>query len=139
MKISTKSIVVAALLAAGVALAAPVLQRLAVIFASSVQIGSTGTAVTLWKAASTTYDFPSVGAGYCVQGPSITVAGATVGNMCQVSSNLGADGGSGPDDAVNLSCFVSAANTVIVKECVIAGDAGAINVADAGYTVRILK
>ena len=130
---------IAALVFGGIAIGAPALQRLSTIFASGITIGSTGTAISLRKCVTASQQFASTPAGYCANSTNLALVGATVGNLCRVMGNQGADGGSAIDPAADVSCYVSAADVVTIKFCARSADAGALALADAGYTACIEK
>lgn len=87
-----------------------------------------------------TFDPASQPAGThtCIESPPITTQGAYIGDTCSVGSNFGVDGGVvGLIGAVSATCYVSANEVTKVRLCYsMADDAGAIDIADGGYTVR---
>lgn len=80
--------------------------------------------------ASTAYDPPSLGAGAVTAGPTITVAGASLGDRVSVSFSLDQLG-------VNFYAYVSAANTVQVR--LHNPQEGTINLAAGTVKVRVFK
>jgi len=92
----------------------------------------------------TDVDFPAMGAasdyGGCLYSKGFAVAGAKVGDPCFAGylAPTPFDGGNPGKDFFAL-CEVVATGIVVVKGCYIPGDAGSTDVADAGYTVRIIS
>lgn len=89
--------------------------------------------VTNALAGSIDYDFASATI-VCNDSPAITVTGAAVGDPCFVG--LATPTGGTFTANSNFTCYVSEANTVLVRHCP-AGTAA--NPADAGYNVRIIS
>lgn len=120
----------AGILALGIAtlvVAAPTnIESLPVLFKQGLTIGTSGTAIADSYAGSTDYDFPSL-TDDCGDTWDITVTGAALGDVCVAASTLA------PTDDSWLTCNVTAANTVKARLCT----HGAVNRADAGYTVRV--
>lgn len=119
---------------AGVAYAAPALQRLHQIFSGGVTISNTSAGMSssnnkvkkfmYW---SQVYDAPSLENGYN-HTFNATATGATAGDVCVV-------GVSGTlNEAAVVRCQVEATNTVKVMLSNSGGDGGALDLPDAGYS-----
>lgn len=101
----------------------------AVRFLSGVILGATGTKISDSYAATATIDFADTASGVCTTATGTTVTGAAVNDICSV----------GPPDlssvAGEISCFVSAANTVKVRFCNVS--AGSVDPGSASYAIRV--
>ncbi len=120
------------------------------VYTGWVAYNSTKTALTVsdgtdWRTASPmvgaiTYDFPALGSGVlnttCAESTTLTVAGALLGDGCFSSSNLGQDGGAALSLEATLTCRITAADTAKIRMCVSFTDAGAYDLADAGFYAR---
>lgn len=123
--------VAALVLFAGLAFGAPALHQVLAIFQRGVKIGSTGTAIDDSYAGQIAWQFADVLANTCAESAALTVTGAALGDTCEATNVLAtpaADAGI----SYQLSCRVSAANTVRVRAC---ADQN-INLGDAGYNIR---
>lgn len=122
------------LLVAGIAYAAPSIDKVRRDFWGGLTIGAAGIAGTAGNiikeslGASATYDAASITAT-CDESSAITVTGAAVGDPCMVGVPVAAG-------ALNVSwtCYVSAADAVKVKVC--NPTAGAINPTSGTFYVR---
>jgi hypothetical protein len=117
-----------ALLVCAVAYAAVEKKALTQLFSGGIIIGNTGTKIddSYSGIGLAVYDFPSV-TDQCDLTPAIVVTGAALNDVCSMSRDVAEDENSW------YTCQVTAANEVKVKHC----SHGAINPADAGYTVRV--
>jgi hypothetical protein len=113
MKIRPAFISLAFLAVAGVAFAAPALQRVLEIFSGGIRIGMTGSDISDSYAGSATVNFGDIAAGDCEESSAATVTGAALGDPCLVSDPGSADAGV----AYSLSCRASASNAVKVRAC----------------------
>lgn len=122
------------LLVAGIAYAAPSIDRVRRDFWGGISIGAAGVGVTSSNVikeslgASTTYDAASI-TSTCDESSAITVTGAAAGDPCMVGVPAAAG-------ALNVSwtCYVSATNAVKIKVC--NPTAGAIDAASGTFYVR---
>lgn len=130
------SFLAALLLVGGGALAVDwTVQRTPWAFLGTTYFGSAATAssthaVVKALAGSRDYNFPAT-TNTCLDSPSITVTGVTLGDPCMV----GVDQAPGEYD---ISCYVSAADTVKVHFCPSPSDGGPNDPIDAGYRVRVI-
>lgn len=88
------------------------------------------------------WDFPSLDNNAlglpCSESAECAFSGAAIGQGCEASSNLGADGGAALLSTANLTCRATAAGGVF-KLCVQFTDAGVYNLHDAGFTARTFQ
>ncbi len=90
-----------------------------------------------------TYDFPALTdarvqlATVCAESWTCTATGATIGDTCLASSNLGADGGSALASTAQLRCR-AVTNGVVFQLCNFTTDGGSYDLGDAGFVGRII-
>lgn len=101
-----------------------------------------------WRTASpllgtASWDFPALEVvdalgTVCSETAAIPIAGAAIGDSCDVSSNLGADGGAGLAILADITCRVSAAGVGKAKLCLRSSTDGgtSYNLHDAGFYLR---
>lgn len=92
-------------------------------------IGKTGAPITTSYNGTQTVDIVSIAANTCVDQASITVTGAAANDECMVGAPTV------PTLGLTLSCYVSAANTVLIRACAQNG-AAAVDPASLIYYVR---
>ena len=89
------------------------------------------------------YDFPAIVGNGCVQSSdkSFTVTGVQLGDPCfiGVAEATPSDGGSANIIGSNVRAVARAANLVELIACNAQGDAGTLNLPDAGYNVRCIS
>lgn len=76
----------------------------------------------------------------CIETVPVTVTGAAFNDSCDMTSNLGQDGGTALNNLVDLTCRATT-NAAIGKACLRASTDGGIvrDLPDAGYTVRVTR
>lgn len=101
-------------------------------FNGGLTMGTSGSAVTLSKRATTTIDVPVVAANTCFTDQTVTVTGAAVGAECVTGTPAALP------DFLQATCWVSAADTVTLRIC--NGTAGTpADPGSAAYSVRVFN
>ncbi len=85
------------------------------------------------------WDFPAIGTTGvdglqgCAVTSSCAVTGAKFGDGCEMTDNMGSDGGATLDPSVTFECKVISAGNVMGKACAHQSDGGQVNLPDASY------